>query len=632
MKEISYLSFVNLHFMTQYPELEKSIYAALETYSNVHRGSGHFSAATTLLFEEARNIVLEYLGLSSRKHFVIFLSPGKCRELSSLIEPGSFKILSSAEFDLSVGVRALVVDKQKLPSVMNFQAGGGTTRLVSPDSVIWAGAPDRYEAGTPAIINVIAFARVLQLKSRSESVIFNENESRSEDPSEILYHDELAGLSGKELLEKLENSLMGRDVSVPSAKGIGSYINLDYAATTPAFLPSLRTFCSSLHLSAESQKGIISEVKAICSKLLNAPAEKYDIIFTCNATEAINLVSSGLREIFEKDSGSCVLVSLLEHNSNDLPWRMISGGHVERIGVDDEGFLDLKELEKLLSEFNEKGIYGSRKIRLMAISGASNVLGSFNDIAKISEIAHHYGVRLFVDAAQLISHRKVDMQEWDLDYLVFSGHKSYAPFGAGVLVSKKGTGQMMNSAGEENVAGIAALGKSLSLLQRTGLDLIREKEQELTAFALTGMSGINGLKIHGIKDPLSPRIGQRGPVIAFSMKKVWPDKIADGLAWYGGVGIRYGCHCAHILIKHMLNVPPSLQRFQKLIARLFPGLRFPGVARISFGIGTKKEDILAFSQALKHIAANRDKSFKKDLKTVMDEFTGERKEKVYGSI
>jgi selenocysteine lyase/cysteine desulfurase len=631
MKGISYLSAVNLHIMDQYKELEKSIFAALETYSNVHRGSGHFSAATTSLYEEARKIVLEYLGLSGRKNVIIFLSPGKCRELSSLIEPGNFKILSSDELGLSLGVRALVADREKLPSVMHFQAGGGTTRLVSPDSVIWAGAPDRYEAGTPAIINVIAFARALQLKSQAGSGIFNENENRNEDSSEILYHDEFAGLSGRELLDKLENHVIGKNISVPSAKGAGSYINLDYAATTPAFLPAMRTFFRSLHLSSECQKGIISEVKSICSKLLNAPDEKYDILFTCNATEAINLVSSGLREIFEKDAGSCVLVTLLEHNSNDLPWRMISGDRVERIGVDSEGFLDLTELERVLSDFNEKFIYGNRRIRLMAVSGASNVLGSFNDIPKISQLAHHFGVHLLVDGAQLISHREVDMEKWDIDYLVFSGHKAYAPFGAGVLVSKKGIRQMVNSEGEENVAGIAALGKSLSLLQHAGLDLIREKEQELTSFALSEMAGINGLKIHGIKDPASPRIGQRGPVIAFSMKKVWPDKIAGGLAWYGGIGIRYGCHCAHILIKHMLNVPQSLQRFQKVIARLFPGMRFPGVARISFGIGTTKEDILAFSQTLKQMQVNASRPFKKDLKKVMDEFTKARSKEVYSS-
>ena len=130
------------------------------------------------------------------------------------------------------------------------------------------------------------------------------------------------------------------------------------------------------------------------------------------------------------------------------------------------------------------------------MSGASNVLGVFNDLAEIGRIVHRYGARLLVDAAQLVAHRKVAMESSGIDYLAFSAHKAYAPFGTGVLVARKGLlsfspaeMERIRSSGEENVGGIAALGKALVLLQRIGLDVIQEEEQALTARALLGHGG-----------------------------------------------------------------------------------------------------------------------------------------------
>ncbi len=143
----------------------------------------------------------------------------------------------------------------------------------------------------------------------------------------------------------------------------------------------------------------------------------------------------------------------------------------------------------------------------MAVSGASNVLGTCNDLAEISRIVHRYGARLLVDAAQLVAHRKVEMAGCGIDYLAFSAHKVYAPFGTGVLVARKGLLNfspaelaLIHSSGEENVGGIAALGKALVLLQRIGLDVIQEEEQALTGRALRGLaqdSGPQGLRDQG---------------------------------------------------------------------------------------------------------------------------------------
>lgn len=613
-------------------ELEKSIYPALVTYSNVHRGSGHFSAVTTLLYEEARKIVLEYLHLSEKKYIVLFCSPLRAADLSRTLRSGSYSMVSSAETGLDIGVRAIAIDKRKLPLGAPLQSGGGTTIIVSANKVAWAGVPDRFEAGTPSIINVIAFARSLQLMGKYGRDCFR-SEKKKIDCVELLNHDELDAYSGKDLSEKLNESVIGRDVPVPVSNGTGKYINLDYAASTPTFIPVWNTYKMILKSSPLSTE-LISRVKLIISEMVNAPEKIYEIHFTLNTTEAINILASGTSN--EQGESSAVLLTILEHNSNDLPWRSGSKERIIRIYADSEGFISAGNLEKILEEHNSNG--SNRRIRLLSFSGASNVTGSCNNIEEISRIAHRYGVAVVVDGAQLISHRRIDMERCGIDFLVFSGHKVYAPFGTGVLIARKGMLNLgmerineIRSSGEENLAGIAALGKSLNLLLRTGMEVIMEEEQEILKYALDRMSEIEGIKIHGISDSGSARFSERGPVIAFSLKKVWPDKVARGMANHG-IGIRYGCHCAHLLVKNLLHVGPGLERFQFIMAGIFSSIKFPGVARVSFGIGIARNDIEKFIESLKIINAGNDIKTEPALKTRMNEFSDSVKRQVFISL
>jgi selenocysteine lyase/cysteine desulfurase len=238
------------------------------------------------------------------------------------------------------------------------------------------------------------------------------------------------------------------------------------------------------------------------------------------------------------------------------------------------------------------------------------VLGTFNDLSEISRIVHLYGAQLLVDAAQLVAHRKVDVDKCAIDYLVFSAHKVYAPFGTGVLIARKGLltfssseFKKIQSSGEENVSGIAALGKALLLLQRIGFDLIKKEEQNLTGRLLRGLAQIQGIKIYGIKDQDSPSFDQKGGVIAFDLKSSMANIVAKELAVRGGIGIRYGCHCAHMLIKYLLKIPPLLAKIQHLILFLFPQLKLPGIARISLGIGNSGNDVDTLISVLKKIAS-----------------------------
>jgi len=618
-----------------FKELEKSVHAALETYSNVHRGSGHFSMVTTHLYEQAREIVLDFIGLEKKKFVVIFCSPRYAGILMAKLKTENFKIVSSHDFGLPLAVRALAVRKNKLPKGIPSQSGGGTTRLISPDWIIWSGSPDRFEAGTPAIINVIAFARALQLIKKQGKEIFLDPIGNILSASDILHGDEFEELSGHELLDELKKTMIGREILVPTADGIRTYINLDNSASTPALGPVWKAVCQTWRQPVKVQQEIINEVRTICAGALGAPIADYDIIFTSNTTEAINLVTGSLRHESEPDIEPVVLSTLLEHSSNDLPWRFAAAS-VIRLSIDDEGFVNHEELDRLLSEYNEKNLYGKKRIKIVAVSGASNVLGSVNNLEEISLIAHKYGALLLADAAQLTAHRKVEMKKWGVDYLAFSAHKVYAPFGTGVLVIRKGLFNLnpeeleqIKSSGEENSAGIAALGKALLLLQRVGMDLIVEEEKALTRRALTGLSRINGLRIYGISDPASPRFDRKVGVIAFFLTGFMSDKVAKELSVRGGIGIRYGCHCAHILVKHILGVSPSLQKFQKVIARFFPRLRFPGVARISFGIQTTADEIDSLIEVTGKIAMKTPLVNRKETEKQIDEFVEAASEKVY---
>jgi selenocysteine lyase/cysteine desulfurase len=278
------------------------------------------------------------------------------------------------------------------------------------------------------------------------------------------------------------------------------------------------------------------------------------------------------------------------------------------------------------------------------MNGASNVLGTLNDLASISKIVKKHGARFLVDAAQLVAHQKIDVQTLDIDYMAFPAHKIYAPFGCGVLLARKGTlnyssGELegIKSSGEENAAGIAALGKALVLLKRVGMELLQEEEKNLTKYALEKLSGVPGIKIHGINDPDSPLMERRIGVISFDLKNKFPNKIAGILSDRGGVGVRYGCHCAHVIVKHVLKVPRGLEQFQRVIQVLFPKMRFPGVMRISIGIGNTREDIDKVVSILKAISGGNEPDSsstngsldKKAFQTQKKDFIKKRIENIY---
>jgi selenocysteine lyase/cysteine desulfurase len=608
------------------------VHAALETYSNVHRGSGHCSMASTRLYELARDVVREHFGLSA-KHAVIFCTPRRADALEQQLGSAGCRCLSSEELGLPLGLRALAIEKRKLRRAAPREAGGGTARLVGPEWVVWAKAPSRFEPGTPAIVNVIAMAKALLLQRESRRLA--PSDARPLTAAELL-RDELDGQSGQELLDRLRPTLIGRGLMVPCEQGERAYVNLDNGASTPTFEPIWDVVRRAWRQPKSTHAELVGEARAICAQALGAPEPGYELVFTSNTTEAIHLAAESLCNESADDVEPVVLNTLLEHNSNELPWRTHAGLTQIRLPIDEEGFVDLEKLEAILAEHNERKQHGNKRVRLVAVTAASNVLGTFNDLGAICQIAHRHGARVLVDAAQLVAHRRTQVDAWGIDYLAFSAHKVYAPFGTGVLVARKGLlcfapeeRERIRASGEENIGGIAALAKALSLLQRIGFDLIQRDEQALTARTLRGLAQIPAVRTYGTTDPDSPRFARRGGVVVFSLPPTTAHTVARKLARRGGIGIRSGCHCAHLLVKRLTGIARPLTYVQWLIVILLPSLELPGVARVSLGIENSEQDVDWLLDVLGQIARHTP-SRARDVRRRMDAFVEAAAQNVYG--
>ncbi|MEM2955469.1 MAG: cysteine desulfurase [Nitrososphaerales archaeon] len=297
------------------------------------------------------------------------------------------------------------------------------------------------------------------------------------------------------------------------------------------------------------------------AKFINAKPE--EVIFVRNTTEAINLVaySWGRANISEGDK---ILLTLLEHHSNIIPWQLLAKekkAHLEFIDIDDEGLLKMDDFEKFMNE----------EIKFMGLVHVSNVLGTINPVKEMVNYAHKNGALVLVDAAQSVPHMPVDVREMDCDFLAFSGHKMLGPTGIGVLYGKKELLEEMNpflsggdmirevhlreaswdelpwkfEAGTSNVAGAIGLGAAVDYLNNIGMKNVREHEKQLTRYALDKMMKIKGISIYGPKN-----VELRGGVISFNLGDIHPHDIASILDGEG-IAIRAGHHCAQPLVERL---------------------------------------------------------------------------------
>tara|TARA_Y100000588_G_scaffold97285_1_gene105576 strand:- start:1913 stop:3148 length:1236 start_codon:yes stop_codon:yes gene_type:complete len=291
----------------------------------------------------------------------------------------------------------------------------------------------------------------------------------------------------------------------------------------------------------------------------NEPSE---IVWTRGTTEAINLVSSawGLDNVGEGDE---ILISVLEHHSNIIPWQLLArrtGAVIKYIELDEQGRWILDELPHLLTD----------RTKIVAISHVSNALGTVNPVKRVAAAAHEVGALVLVDGAQGAVHTKVDVKDLGVDYYAFSGHKMCGPTGIGALWARRdlldsmepyqGGGEMIHfvrrdesswatvphkfEAGTPNIAGAIGMGAAIDFLSEVGIDAIAEHEHKLLGYALERMNKVDGIRIYG---PQSP--DEHSALISFTLGDAHPHDISTILD-SEGIAVRAGHHCAQLAMQH----------------------------------------------------------------------------------
>ncbi|MBI2811652.1 MAG: cysteine desulfurase [Candidatus Melainabacteria bacterium] len=305
-------------------------------------------------------------------------------------------------------------------------------------------------------------------------------------------------------------------------------------------------------------------------RFLNAPSVN-DIVFVRGATEAINLVAQSWgRQNIRKDDE--IVITWLEHHANIVPWQMLcaeKGARLKVAPVDDHGQILLDEYERLLTPAT----------RLVALTQVSNALGTVTPVNEMVAAAHRYGAKVLVDGAQAVSHMRVDVQEYDCDFYVFSGHKLFAPTGIGVLYGKsellnsmapwQGGGNMIKDvtferttynqaptrfeAGTGNIADAVGLGAAIEYLERIGMVNITRHEQELMTYGTEALKSIPGLRLIGTAP-------EKAGVLSFVMDGFRTEEISSALNQQG-IAVRAGHHCAQPILRRFgleSTVRPSL--------------------------------------------------------------------------
>jgi selenocysteine lyase/cysteine desulfurase len=387
----------------------------------------------------------------------------------------------------------------------------------------------------------------------------------------------------------------GSDLRVPLVQGGDcTYVNFDYAASAPALaqvtdrIAALLPTYSSVHRGA----GYASRISTDCYEKSRASVARFVgatddqvVVFTRNTTDSLNLLAGCV-------PGSTVVLDI-EHHANLLPWK---GSRVVRAAD------TLAETVRLLV-----AELCSKPTALLAVTGASNVTGEVLPIAALAEVAHRCGARILVDAAQLAPHRRIDLAECGVDYLAFSGHKLYAPFGAGVLVGRRdwldaadpylaGGGAVRNvtvestqwapaparhEAGTPNVLGAAALAAACDALSALDFGAVAEHEAALTARLHDGLGCVDGLEFLRLWSDAPDTVG----IVTFTIDGFEPGEIAAYLSAEHGIGVRDGRFCAH----------PLLGRLGR------PG----GAVRVSVGLGSCSADVDRLVEAVRTLVAGR---------------------------
>ena len=378
-------------------------------------------------------------------------------------------------------------------------------------------------------------------------------------------------------------------------------VYLDNAATTQKPRPVVEAITDEyynvnanvhrgVHYLSQQATDLHEEAREKVRRFINARSTS-EIIFTRGTTESLNLVASSFCDEFMQE-GDEVIVSVMEHHSNIVPWQLQAakrGISIRVIPMTDEGELRLDEYEKLFTD----------KTKIVSVTHVSNVLGTVNPVDEIIRIAHEHGVPVMVDGAQSAPHFAVDVQAMDCDFFAFSGHKMYGPTGVGVLYGKEdwldrlppyqGGGEMIESvsfektvferlpfkfeAGTPDYVATHGLAKAIDYITAIGMDNIQKHEQELTEYAMRRLAEVEGLRVFGTS-------ARKDAVVSFLVGDIHHLDMGTLLNRLG-IAVRTGHHCA-----------------QPLMLRL--GIQ--GTVRASFALYNTKEEIDALADGVKRVS------------------------------
>ncbi len=442
-------------------------------------------------------------------------------------------------------------------------------------------------------------------------------------------------------MERLRSETVGIDVQAPLLSGgTRAFVNLDNASSTPTLRPIVEKVDEFIeyYTNVGRSTGFKSEVatwayeesRSAIARFLGADPVADTVIVTRNTTESMNRLAT----LFPFKPDSVVLTTLMEHHSNDLPWRRRA--RVVYAGINLEGSLDMDDFAAKLREYRGK-------VALVTVTGASNVSGWVNPIHQLARLAHEAGALIAIDAAQIAPHRPIDMKKPEdperLDFVAFSGHKTYAPYGAGILAGRKdmlhpaepslvGGGVVdlvtldsivwrglpgREEAGTPDVVGAVALAAAAKLLEKVGWDNITRHEDELTAYALERLGRIPGVRVFGEAKSDGP--GDRIGVIAFEVKGKSNQLVGAALACEAAVGVRCGLFCAHPHVFALLGLGREAQKHACGDASCGRIADLPGVLRASFGLYNDRSDVDALCDTLEAISRGEHAEYDSDPKT-----------------
>ncbi len=397
--------------------------------------------------------------------------------------------------------------------------------------------------------------------------------------------------------------LVGAELEVPLVTGeTVRYANLDNAASTSSLVAveravsELLPWYSSVHRGAGFASLVSTDAYSASREVVRSfigAREDDSVLFTRNTTDALNLLAQALPE------QTAVITFVSEHHANLLPWRRGTARHLPTPATSDAA---IQAVETALRE-------APTGPRLVAVTGASNVTGELWPVKEITSVAHRHGARVALDAAQLAAHRPIDISSWEVDYVAFSGHKLYAPFGAGVLAGRPdwldqgrpylagggavqhvssddvrwATGPARHEAGTPAVIGAVAVAAACRALLHVGWPAIEAHEAGLLERLRVGLEAIDGICTYALWQPVSPRVG----VVTFNLAGWNHALLAAVLSAEYGIGVRDGAFCAH-----------------PLLGELTEGEAAGGAVRASIGIGTRAADIDRLLEAIAHISRN----------------------------